>query len=167
MDLAEHLDKRYGDPDLGGFFDHIGDDRLGRLSDPIKPLGDNSIAAMALVELDVLRGDPERPYLARARRALESVAALPRQYGLMAAVFARALDRTETALKITTASRALARAAVLAHPYAVIDPHGDERALVCLGTVCLAPVSTATEVAEAVRAATSAGTPASRNPPLD
>jgi len=81
------------------------------------------------------------------------VAALPRQYGLMAAVFARALDRTQHQVKVTTRNPVLARAAVVAHPYAVIDPAGDERAIVCSGTICLAPVSTTDEVAAAIQEA--------------
>src|SRR5450759_5089711 len=112
--------------------------------------------AVSLVELDILAGDPTAPYLARARRALESVAALPLQYGLMAAVFARALDRTRYAIKVTTSNQELARAAALAHPYAVIDPNGDERAVVCVGTICLAPVSTAGGVVEALKEALTA-----------
>jgi uncharacterized protein YyaL (SSP411 family) len=156
LDLAAHIDDRYADPNLGGYFDHSGGDDLGRLTEPIKPLVENSIAAMALVELDVLTGDPTTPYLARARRALESVAALPRQYGLMAAVFARALDRTRYAIKVTTGDPDLARAAALAHPYAVIDPEGDQRAVVCVGTICLAPVSTPAALVEALKEASTA-----------
>jgi uncharacterized protein len=155
VDLAAHLEERYGDPNLGGYFDHAGGDALGRLAEPIKPLVENSIAAMALVELDILAGDPAAPYGERARRALESVAALPRQYGLMAAVFARALDRSNHAIKVTTRNPELARAATLAHPYAVIDPNGDQRAVVCVGTICLAPVSTPIEVVEALKQASS------------
>jgi uncharacterized protein YyaL (SSP411 family) len=153
LDLAGHIDEQYGDPNLGGFFDHARTDSLGRLAEPIKPLVENSIAAMALVELDILTGDPAAPYLERARRALESVAALPRQYGLMAAVFARSLDRTRYAIKVTTSNPELARAAVAAHPYAVIDPSGDKRAVVCAGTICLAPVSTPGAVMEAIQEA--------------
>ena len=154
--LGAHIEERYGDPNLGGYFDrNPGEDALGRLSEPIKPLVENSIAAMALVELQVLTGDPDAPFLDRARRALESVAALPRQYGLMAAVFARALDRTHHAIKVTTRNPELARAAALAHPYAVIDPNGDQRAVVCIGTICLAPVSTPQEVVEALKQASS------------
>ena len=149
-DIARHLDDRYGDLELGGYFDHAGADQLGRLSEHIKPLAENSIAAMALMELDTLDGDPEQPYLARARRALESVAALPRQYGLMAAVFARALDRLSHVIKVSTGNEMLARAAVLAHPYAVIDPTQDDRAVVCVGTICLAPVSTPAALGDAI-----------------
>ena len=153
LDLARQIEDRYSDPQAGGYFDRAGGEELGRLADPIKPLVENSIAAMALVELDVLAGDPAAAHLARARRALESVAAMPRQYGLMAAVFARALDRTRHAIKVTTANPDLARAAVLAHPYAVIDPAGDQRAIVCVGTICLAPVSTPAAVVEALKEA--------------
>jgi uncharacterized protein YyaL (SSP411 family) len=155
VDLAAHIEERYVDTNLGGYFDHAAGDDLGRLSEPIKPLAENSIAAMALTELNTVIGDPNAPYLDQARRALESVAALPRQYGLMAAVFARALDRTHHAIKVTTRNRELARAAVLAHPYTVIDPNGDERAVVCVGTICLAPVSTPQEVVEALKQASS------------
>ena len=155
LDLARHLEDRYGDANLGGYFDHASGDDLGRLSEPIKPLVENSIAAIGLTELSVLTGDPSAPHLDQARRALESVAALPRQYGLMAAVFARALDRTHHAIKVTTRNPDLARAATLAHPYAVIDPNGDRRAIVCFGTICLAPVSTPQEVVEALKQASS------------
>ncbi len=153
LDLAAHLEDRYADSQLGGYFDHAGGDELGRLGERIKPLAENSVAAMALIEMDILRGDPLAPYRERARKALESVAALPQSYGLMAAVFARALDRLGHALKVSTKNPELARAAVAAHPYAVIDPTGDERAVVCSGTICLAPVSTPTELAEAIREA--------------
>jgi uncharacterized protein YyaL (SSP411 family) len=153
LDLAAHLEDRYADQDLGGYFDRAGGEELGRLGERIKPLAENSIAAMALIELDVLLGDPSSPYRDRARRALESVAALPRQYGLMAAVFARALDRLSSAIKVTTGNAELAAAARAAHPYAVIDAEGDQRAVVCSGQICLAPVSTPDALKEAIREA--------------
>ncbi|HVD48336.1 MAG TPA: DUF255 domain-containing protein [Candidatus Limnocylindria bacterium] len=156
IDLADHLERRYADRELGGYFDHAGGDQLGRLGDRIKPLGENSVASMALVELDVLTGGTEMQYLSRARRTLESVAALPRQYGLMAAAFARALDRLRQPIKVSTGNPVLARAALVAHPYAVIDPNGDKRAVVCVGTICLAPVSTPAAVDEALQEAAKA-----------
>jgi len=159
-DLAEHVEDRYADRELGGYFDHAGGEagsRLGRLEDPIKPLVENSIAAMALVELDTLVGDPAQPRRERARRTLESVAGLPPQYGLMAAAFARALDRLQRPLKVTTGSPELARAALIAQPYAVIEPAEDTRAIVCVGTICLAPVSTAGDLMEALQEAASVG----------
>jgi uncharacterized protein YyaL (SSP411 family) len=73
----------------------------------------------------------------------------------MAAVFARALDRLPHALKVTTANEELARAARAAHPYVVVDPKGDERAVVCAGTICLAPVSTPDAVKDAITQALS------------
>ena len=152
-DIAQHLEDRYGDPELGGYFDHAGTDQLGRLSERMKPLAENSIAAMALAELDELVGDPGQPYMASARRALESVAALPRQYGLMASVFARAADRLRHGIKVSTGNAALARAALLAHPYVVIEPNDDARAVVCVGTICLAPVSTPAAIEEAIQEA--------------
>ncbi len=155
VQLAQHIEERYGDAATGGYFDHAGGDRLGRLSDPIKPLVDNSIAAIALIEIDALVGDPAQPHLERARRALESVAALPRRYGLMAAVFARAADRLGPPLKVATGSEELARAAVLAHPYAVVEPSDDRRAVVCVGTICLAPVTTPSALSEAMHEAAS------------
>src|SRR5258708_7718947 len=94
LDLAGHLEKRYGDPRSGGYFDHAASGALGRLAEPIKPLAENSVAAMALVELDILAGDPDAPHLAKARRPLESVAGLPRASRLMAAAVARGLDPT-------------------------------------------------------------------------
>jgi hypothetical protein len=151
-DLAQHLEDRYADA-AGGYLDHAGGDRLGRLEEPIKPLAENSVAAMALIELDALRGEPDQPLVARARAALAAVAALPRQYGLLAAVFARALDRLRPPLKVSTGNEALARAALLAHPYAVIEPTADQRAVVCVGTICLAPVSSATALQEAIKEA--------------
>jgi uncharacterized protein YyaL (SSP411 family) len=154
VDIAAHLESVYAG-DGGGYFDHAGE-HLGRLDDPIKPLGENSVAAIALNELDILTGQPDMPYAKRARRALESVAGLAPQYGLMAAAFARALDRLRQPIKITTANPELARAALLAHPYAVIDPNGDKRAVVCIGTICLAPVTTPDAVVEALKEAAKA-----------
>ena len=92
----------------------------------------------------------------RARRALESVAGLPAQYGLMAAAFARALDRQRQPIKVSSGNPELVRAARLAHPYAVIDPTGDDRAIVCVGTICLAPVSTPDALAGALQEASKA-----------
>src|SRR5437763_1515326 len=163
LELSAHIEERYGDSVLGRYFDRAGGDELGRLGERIKPLAENSIAAMALIELDTLLGDPSSPHRERARRALESVAALPRQYGLMAAVFARGLDRLSHAIKVTTKNPELARAARAAQPYAVIDPSGapgarrahteQDGAVVCAGTICLGPVFTPTDVAEAIREA--------------
>src|SRR5438270_12708562 len=89
LDLAEHIAKNYGDAELGGYFDHAGVEELGRLGERIKPLAENSVAAMALVELAILVGAPNAPYPKLARRALATVAALPLESGPTAAVLPR------------------------------------------------------------------------------
>jgi hypothetical protein len=72
----------------------------------------------------------------------------------MAALYARAIDRLPHSIKVTTGNPELARAAVAAHPYAVIDPTGDKRAVVCSGTICLAPVSIPEAVVDAIQEVT-------------
>ena len=135
--VAEHLESAYADPDFGGYFDHAGD-KLGRLEERLKPIGENAVVALGLFELHTLTGGE---HLERGRRALESVAQLPARYGLMAAGWARAYDRyLREAVKVTTGSPELARAARSISPYAVIEPGPAAEAIVCLGTLCLAPV---------------------------
>ena len=143
-EIAQYLEDHFADRERGGYFDRIAENELGRLTDRIKPLAENSLIAIALVELEMLE---------QARRTLESVAGLPRQYGLMAAVYARALDRVlRPAVKVTTLNHTLAQAAMLAHPYVVIERKGDDRAVICVGTMCLAPVTKAEAVTEAIHA---------------
>jgi uncharacterized protein len=137
-ELAAHLEAAYADTELGGYFDRSSGDELGRLGDRLKPIGENSVAAIGLFELDLLAGGG---HAARGRRALESVAQLPHRYGLMAAGWARAYDRyLAEPVKVTTSSPELARAALEVNPYAVIEPGAPDNAVVCLGTLCLAPV---------------------------
>ncbi|HYW22765.1 MAG TPA: DUF255 domain-containing protein [Terriglobales bacterium] len=151
--LAAHLEARYADPELHGYFDRAAGDELGRLEERIKPLAENSIAAIALTELDALAGDPALGLRARAQRTLASVAALPRRYGTMAAVFARALDRAlREPVKLTTLDPDLARALLGAYPYAMIERAGDERGTLCVGTTCLAPTASAEELIASVTA---------------
>jgi uncharacterized protein YyaL (SSP411 family) len=154
LDLADHLDRAFGDAELGGYFDHAAEDDLGRLGDRIKPLAENTIAAIGLCDLDALLSDPASGFRERARKALESVAALPRHQGAMGAVFARALDRLQRSpVKVTTGSQSLARVALAANPYAVIEASSDERALVCVGTTCLAPTENPGDVRAVVQEA--------------
>jgi uncharacterized protein YyaL (SSP411 family) len=137
--LAAHLEDAYADADFGGYFDHAAGESLGRLEDRLKPIGENSVAALALFELGTVLGGE---HVEHGRRALESVAMLPARYGLMAAGWARAYDRyLGEPVKVTTGNAELARAALLLKPYAVIEPSPDQRAVVCLGTLCLAPVT--------------------------
>ncbi len=72
----------------------------------------------------------------------------------------------QDALKVTTKNPELARAARAAHPYAAIDPTGDDRAVVCVGTICLAPVSTPDAVKDAIREATTTRAPGARRAPI-
>jgi uncharacterized protein len=151
--LADHLEAEYADAELGGYFDRAGGDTLGRLEERIKPLPENSVAAIALTELDALAGNPALGLRERARRALDSVASLPRRYGTMAAIFARALDRAlRDPVKLTTLDPELPRALLRAYPYAVIERAGDERGILCVGTTCLPPTQTADDLIAAVAA---------------
>ena len=136
--VAAHLQSAYGDPELGGFFDHASAETLGRLEQRLKPIGENAVAALGLLELHTLVDGDHRE---NGRRALESVAELPARYGLMAAGWARAYDRyLKDPVKVTTGNPLLIRAALSVSPYAVIEPSAEQRAIVCLGTLCLAPV---------------------------
>src|SRR5260221_4556305 len=76
--LAGHLQAAYADAELGGYFDHASGEGLGRLGDYLKPIGENSVAALALFELGTLigGGHPQG-----RRRAVESVAARPARSG--------------------------------------------------------------------------------------
>ncbi|MDQ6692669.1 MAG: DUF255 domain-containing protein [Candidatus Dormibacteraeota bacterium] len=146
--LARHLESAHGDRELGGYFDHSSVGGLGRLSDRLKPIGENAVAALALFELGTLAGGD---HLEHGRRALESVAGLPARYGIMAAGFARAYDRyLHDAVKVTTGNVGLVRAALAINPYAVIEPSSETRAIVCIGTMCLAPVDTAEALTSAL-----------------
>ena len=152
--LAAHLEAEYADAELGGYLDRAGGEELGMLRERMKPLPENSVAAMALLELDALLGDPELGLRDRARRALESVAALPPRYGIMAAAFARALDRLRREpVRVTTGDDTLARAALAAYPYAVIERSDEAAAVVCVGTVCLAPTSVPDALVDTLRQA--------------
>ncbi|MBJ7602438.1 MAG: thioredoxin domain-containing protein [Candidatus Dormibacteraeota bacterium] len=134
------LRDRYADAELGGYFDHAAVDSTARLAQRQKPLGENAIAALALAEM----GESDL-----ARQALESVGALFRQYGLMSAVFARAFDRLgREPVKLSTSSPDLARAALNAYPYAMVEPGEAEVAVICVGTRCLRPASTVAELKE-------------------
>src|SRR5260370_22867 len=72
---------------------------------------------------------------------------------LMAARFAAAPDRTPEVVKVRAGHAELARGAVLAHPYVVLDRNGDARAVVCVGTICLAPVATQAAIGDAIQEA--------------
>jgi len=142
--------ERFADPERGGYFDHVDEDGPGRLQERLKPLAENSVAAIALCELDTLQGDPTASWRELARRALESISAQHRQHGIMAAVYARAVDRVlSPSVKVTSSNPELVRAALAANPYVVTEP-GDGRAIVCVGTECYAPTDSRDELAALV-----------------
>lgn len=156
LELAEALERDYGDPERGGYFDRAGSHALGRLGDRIKPLPENSLAAIGLATLDALLADPSSGLRERARRALTSIAALPAHFGSMGAVFARALDRVLVPpIKVSTGTGALAAAALQAYSGAVWERTDDARAIVCVGTSCLAPTSDPELIESTVREAAS------------
>jgi uncharacterized protein YyaL (SSP411 family) len=138
--LVEHLDAVYGDRERGGYFDRADTDPLGRLGQRLKPLSENALAALGLLELDALLGDPRTSFRDRARLALQAVAGLVPQLGIQAAVFARALDRLQSRpVKVTTGTPSLIRHTLAAYPYAMIERREQEAAQVCVGATCLAP----------------------------
>jgi uncharacterized protein YyaL (SSP411 family) len=74
----------------------------------------------------------------------------------MGAVFARALDRIVIPpIKVSTATGALAAAALQACPGAVWERTEDPRAIVCVGTSCLAPTADPELIESTVREAAS------------
>ena len=158
LQLAELLERRYGDPDLGGYRDRAEGEELGRLREPLKPLPENAVAAIGLVELDALLGDPSLGLRDRARRALASVAGLARRHGILAAGLARALDRVlREPIRVSTGDPELARAALAAHPYAVIEQADRGPAVICVGTACQAPTDDPEQVARTVARAAGLG----------
>ena len=147
--LADGLES-FADPAGGGYLDRRDGEGLGRLGEPLKPLAENSVAAIALTELDALAGDPHAPWRDRARGALDAVAGLHRQQGIMAAIYARAVDRVlSPPVKLTSSNPGVVRAALAANPYVVTEA-GDDRAIVCVGTECYAPTGDPEAVVELV-----------------
>jgi uncharacterized protein YyaL (SSP411 family) len=158
LQLAELLEHEYGDPALGGYLDRAGGEELGRLREPLKPLPENAVAAIGLLELDALVGDPSMGLRDRARRALVAVAGLARRHGLLAAGLARALDRAlREPIRVTTGNLALARAALAAYPYTIIERNDQGSAVICLGTACQAPTDDPEQVARTVARAAGLG----------
>ncbi|MGH7866411.1 MAG: hypothetical protein ACREP9_02000, partial [Candidatus Dormibacteraceae bacterium] len=151
LQLAELLERQYADPELGGYFDHAGRDRLGRLADPVKPLAENANVAIALWQLDVLSANPAAPLIDRARRALAAVVGQSHHSSLAAATLARAADRLlRPPVKVTTGSPTLARAALRANPYTIIEHSTSSEAVVCIGTTCLQPTADSEQLREQI-----------------
>jgi uncharacterized protein YyaL (SSP411 family) len=106
--LADAIVLRFGAED-GGFYDWLPDEggRLGRLSVPDRPIGDNAVVADALLRLAALTGEPR--YRSHAARALSLYTRTYAAAGPLAAGYARALRRylaPETSLRIVGHARA-------------------------------------------------------------
>ena len=157
------------DHDTGGFYDLANDsDAIGELARPKKEIGDNADAALALIRLSGFTEDAK--YKQAAERALRLFADKYSGYGYFASSYARAVDAARApGLHVTIVgdrnderTRLLQRAA-WSHvaPGKTVEALGVEAAskrglpadkdglpyaTVCIGTVCLAPVTNAEEM---------------------
>ncbi|HSW95627.1 MAG TPA: hypothetical protein VLI88_05675 [Patescibacteria group bacterium] len=168
-DMSGAMRRTLEDPVAGGFWDAPERDAPGRLAMREKPIEDGAAMADALLRLGVLTGDDQ--WRESALRALRGFAGEYRQWGQFAAAFgstvARALSEPRLAVVVGPADDPVARAL-----WQVVvtsdDPNGarqwlvpgrdSERiaargypadrvaAYVCVGAVCSAPITAATEL---------------------
>ena len=173
--LLDRFADRQGDGQPAGFFDTWdGGDSLGRLSERQKSIQDNVVCAELFVRLHHLTRNEE--YGRAARATLEAFAPSYHGLGYFAAGYARQVDlllNPPAAVNIVGApgeegTHALHRAALsLDVPFRIVqllDPGRDAARLealylppqpapaayVCLGTICSAPVSDPSALADAV-----------------
>jgi uncharacterized protein YyaL (SSP411 family) len=173
-DLARLLIDRFADKD-GGFFDVWDEtDNLGRLAERHKSLQDNAVCAEVFIRLHHLTRNEEHRQVAQATQ--EAFASSYHTLGHFAAAYARQVDlllNPPAQVNVVGApesegARALHRAALtLDVPYRIVqllDPERDAARLealslsqepspaayVCLGTVCSAPVTDPSALAEIV-----------------
>jgi uncharacterized protein YyaL (SSP411 family) len=164
------------DVESGGFFDCIPDSSaIGELSRPKKDMTENAEAALALLRLSALTDDAK--YRQAAERALRLFVGEYKQSSYFAASYARAVEATrQPPLHLVVVGDAadprrwaLQQAAwQLVAPGKAVEtlsvgdaadkgyPAGDDgspRAYVCIGQMCLAPVSTPDSMQERVREA--------------
>src|SRR3990170_1428271 len=173
--LLDRFADRQGDGPPAGFFDvWDGGDSLGRLAERPTSIQDNAVCAELFIRLHHLTRSEE--YGQAARTTLEAFAPSYHALGYFAAGYARQVDlllNPPAAVNIVGApgdesARALHRAALaLDVPFRIVqllDPERDAARLealylppqpapaayVCLGTICSAPVSEASTLADAV-----------------
>jgi len=157
-----------------GFYDSIpSTESIGELARPKKEIGDNADAALALIRLSGFTEDAK--YRLAAERALRLFADKYGGYGYFASSYARAVDAARApGLHVTIVgdqgddrTRLLQRAAwghvapgktvetldaeAAAKRGLPADQHGLPYATVCIGTVCLAPVTDAEEMVAEMR----------------
>ncbi len=168
-EAAEYVLDFLEDKAEGGFFDVAPDpNALGDLARPKKEIGDNADAALALIRLSGFTEDAQ--YKQAAERALKLFADKYGGYGYFASSYARAVDAARApGLHITIVgdrnderTLLLQRAAwgyvapgktvetldtqAAAKRGLPADHQGLPYATVCIGTVCLAPVTDAEEM---------------------
>ena len=143
-DLARCLDRDFEDQVGGGYLDRRDDEPLGRLALPLRPLKENALAAISLLEMGATEA---------AARVLDAVAAATLDAGVGgAALLARALDRRHrVAVRLTTSNPEMAAAGLGTFPYLLHEFAGDERAILCLGQLCLSPIASPEELIQAIR----------------
>ncbi|HEY5648261.1 MAG TPA: DUF255 domain-containing protein [Nitrospiria bacterium] len=91
LDLLDTMNRNLWDEDSGAYRDlPHGTSREGFLKKEMKPLADNSLAAMALTRLYYLTGD--KSFFLRAEKTLAFLSCVFRPYKFHAAVFALALE---------------------------------------------------------------------------
>jgi len=165
-ELTDMMLAFYWDEHEGGFFDSR-EQQLGYLGSRAKPIQDaptnspNAVAAMVLLRLAVLSGD--NAFRVRAQQTLEAFAGSVGQLGLHAATYLRALDMllngeskivvadttTPVGPLLGTALRTYrARRVVVPSTKSPVPGVLPPVALVCAGTACAAPVTTALELRE-------------------
>jgi uncharacterized protein YyaL (SSP411 family) len=126
----------------GGFYDRLDRETIGRLDRRDRPLGENGVMAESLLRLSALTHDSQ--WRAVAERTLALYAKTFERARSFAAPYAKALARyLEPEVSVRLARTPFRRAArALPTPFAVIetDPGAGDRAFVCVGTACAAPV---------------------------
>ncbi|MBI2862486.1 MAG: hypothetical protein HYX89_06680, partial [Chloroflexi bacterium] len=174
IELAELVRQRFCDTQGGGFFDRVGN--LGAPgAPPVKELSENAQAALLYLRLATLIG--LESYRDLAESALRAFLAHYQAYGIMAAGYARAIDhylREPVAIRIVgelhhPQTRALWQKSLglyaLGQFVQMLDPARDSAlisqlglspvsqpvAYICLGRVCLAPISASEEIQPAIR----------------
>ena len=160
----------------GGLLDSmVSDEAIGELSRPKKEIGDNADAALALIRLSGFTEDAR--YKQAAERALRLFASEYAKTGYFASSYARAVDAARApGLHVTIIgdrnderTRLLQRAAwgqiapgktvetldaeAAAKRGLPADKDGQPYATVCIGTVCLAPVTEVEKMVEEMRGA--------------
>jgi uncharacterized protein YyaL (SSP411 family) len=175
-ELLRFMASKLRDPSGGGFFDTpVEGDAPGFLRQPIKPLDENSVAALALMKAYHLTGNAT--YRQIAGEALRCFSNTYLSYGFMSAEYALAADaflNQATMIRIVGAKERndtrdlLAEAARVYEPRKIIQtlqPQADAKqiaengftsngpptAYICVGRACTAPITDPKQIAYEVQ----------------